>query len=249
MLLACDVGNSSVKIAIYDNDERVAFGLYPKKDFSSSTDILSLTTKSNIRFDQLEGVIISSVVPDLTKELVDYTRNYIRIEPIVISNNTNLPITISSKFNENIGPDILTMAAYAYSKYKSEILLISLGTATAFSYVDRDGVLLGCAFAPGFKSFSTSLSEKSVLLPTFTPTHQTTYLATNTIDAMSIGAFNGFCGMINVIKTNILREYGVAPTVILCGGYSDIVMKYITKVDYQEKDFVLSGLNYLYRHQ
>lgn len=248
MLLACDIGNSSVKIAIYDNDNRIAFGLYPKNEFSSSTDILSLTTKSNIRFDQFEGVVISSVVPDLTMQLVDYSRNYIGLEPILISNDTNLPIKISEKFKENIGPDLLTMSAYAYSKYKSEVLIISLGTATTFTYVNREGVLVGCAFAPGFKSFSTSLSEKSTLLPSFTPTHQTTYLATNTIDAMSIGAFNGFCGMINVIKTNILREYCVAPIVVLCGGYSDIIMQYITKVDYQEKDFVISGLNYLFRH-
>lgn len=246
MLLACDVGNSSVKIAIYDGERRVAFGLYPKDVFSCSTDILSLTTKSNLRFDQFKTVMISSVVPRITEDLKQYIETNLHIKPVIIDNRSNLEITIDSKFKENIGPDILVMSSYAYSKFKDEVLIISLGTATVFSYVNKKGVLKGCAIAPGFKTFATSLSEKSTLLPPFTPEYQDKYLATNTLDAMSIGAFNGFIGMIKDIRTNILHGYEISPKTVLCGGYSEKIKDYLEKIDHQENDFVISGLNYLY---
>ena len=247
MLLACDVGNSSVKLAIYDKDKRIAFGLYPKKDFSCSTDILSLTTKSNLRFDQFDAVYISSVVPQITEELKNYIETSFNIAPTIISNKSKLSITIDEKFQEEIGQDILVMSSYAYSKFNDEVLIISFGTATVFAYVNKEGVLKGCAIAPGFKSFSTSLSEKSTLLPSFTPEHKDKYLATNTIDAMSIGSFNGFIGMVNNIKDNIIKQEGIAPKVVICGGHSEKIKDYITNVDYQEADFVISGLNHLYQ--
>lgn len=249
MLLACDIGNSSVKLAIYDSNERLAFGLYPKKDFSCSTDILSLTTKSNLRFDQFDAVYISSVVPTITDEIKNYVIENFKIEPTIINNDSKLSIIIDEAFKEDIGPDILVMSSYAYSKYHKETLLISIGTATVFAYVNNEGILKGCAFAPGFKAFSTSLSEKSTLLPSFTPEHQDKHLATNTIDAMSIGSFNGFCGMVNNLKDNIIKEYCQEPTVVLCGGHSEKVKDYINNVDYFEKDFVTSGLNYLYNQK
>ena len=246
MLLACDVGNSSVKLAIYDKEKRIAFGLYPKKDFSCSTDILSITTKSNLRFDQFDAVYISSVVPQITENLKEYIINNLKIEPTIISNDSKLDITIDEQFKEDIGQDILVMSSYAYSKYRDEVLVISIGTATVFSYVNKNGVLKGCAIAPGFKTFYTSLSEKSTLLPSFTPEPQTSYLATNTIDAMSIGSFNGYVGMVNNIKDNIIKQNGTTPKLIICGGHSEKVKDYITNIDYQEPDFVISGLNHLY---
>lgn len=246
MLLACDVGNSSVKIAIYHKDKRIAFGLYPKNDFSSSTDILSLTTKSNLRFDQFKAAIISSVVPQITEDLKNYIENNLNIKPTIIDNDSKLSITIDKEFKENIGPDILVMSSHAYSMFKEDVLVISLGTATVFSYVNKDGVLKGCAIAPGFKSFSSSLSEKSTLLPSFTPEYQEKHLATDTISAMSIGAYNGYIGMINSIKDNIIKEIETKPKLVLCGGHSTKVMGYIKSVDYQENDFVISGLDKIY---
>lgn len=246
MLLACDVGNSSVKLAIYDKEKRIAFGLYPKKDFSCSTDILSITTKSNLRFDQFDAVYISSVVPQITEQLKEYVTATLKLNPTIISNESPLDITIDERFKENIGQDILVMSSYAYSKYKNEALIISIGTATVFSYVNKSGVLKGCAIAPGFKTFYTSLSEKSTLLPSFTPEYQTSYLATNTIDAMSIGSFNGYVGMVNNIKENIIKQNGSTPKIVVCGGHSEKVKDYITNVDYQESDFVISGLAHLY---
>lgn len=246
MLLACDVGNSSVKLAIFDGDKRISFGLYPKNDFSSSTDILSLTTKSNLRFDQFDAVYISSVVPQITEEIKNYVIENIKINPTIIDNYSKLDITIDKEFKENIGPDILVMSSYAYSKYKNEVLVVSLGTATVFSFVDKKGVLKGCAIAPGFKSFSTSLSEKSTLLPSFTPEYQENYLATNTVDAMSIGSYNGYIGMIKDLISNITKEYNIVPKIVLCGGHSTKVKDHLSKIAYQENDFVISGLNYLY---
>lgn len=245
MLLACDIGNSSVKIGIFDGKNRIAFGLYPKEKFSCSTDILSLTTKSNLRFDQFDKAIVSSVVPNISDELIQYIKTNFKIEPTVINNDSKLSIKIDEAFKENIGPDILVMSSYAYSMYKDECIIISLGTATVFSYVNGDGILKGCAFAPGFKSFSSSLSEKSTLLPEFTPEYQVKYLATNTIDAMSVGSFNGFVGMVNDIVRNIRKQYCYAPKIILCGGHSDKVKDYIFDIDFYEKDFVTSGLQYI----
>ena len=246
MLLACDVGNSSVKIAIYHREKRIAFGLYPKKDFSCATDILSLTTKSNLRFDQFKAAIISSVVPQITEDLKNYIETNLNIKPNIINNKSKLAITIDKEFKEDIGPDILVMSSHAYSMFNEDVLIISLGTATVFSYVNKNGVLKGCAIAPGFKSFSLSLSEKSTLLPSFTPEYQEKYLATNTIDAMSIGSYNGYIGMINSIKDNIIKEIGVKPKIVLCGGHSTKVMGYVKSVDYQENDFVISGLNQIH---
>lgn len=248
MLLAFDIGNTKVKIAIYDGNEQITFGIYSKDEFSSSRDILSLTTRNNLRYDQINKIIIASVVPSVTKELVEYIKNNFKLEPIVIDNNTPLSIKIDEDFKEDIGPDILVMSSYAYSMYKDECLIISLGTATVFSYVNENGVLKGCAIAPGFKTFSSSLSKNSTLLPEFTPEYKEEFLATNTKDAMSIGSYNGFIGMINEIVRNIRKQYCYAPKIILCGGHSEKIKDHIYDIDHQEKDFVISGLNYIARN-
>ena len=245
MLLAFDIGNSSVKIAIFSENEKINFGLYPKEDFSCGRDILALITRSNLRYDQITKAIISSVVPNITDTLVSYIKENFNIEPALINNTSNLSITISREFNENIGPDILVMSSYAYNKFRDECLIISLGTASVFSYVNKSGILVGCAIAPGYKTFATSMSKNSALLPDIEPKYMSNYLATNTNDAMSIGSFNGFVGMINDIARNIKNNYCKNPKIILCGGHSDKVKDYIQDVYHQEKDFVINGLNYL----
>lgn len=247
MLLTIDVGNTNIKLALYENDERIAFDMLDSKPIDFKSFILSFLYKSNIREAQLDDSILSSVVPSLTGPIISALEEITNKEPIVINSEHHYGIEISENIKDEVGSDLLVTCAYAYQMNKKELLVVSLGTATVIAHVSEDGKFENCLIAPGFNSMASAIFSKAAQLPEFTPHKNDSFLATSTVGAMNIGVYDGFIGMIRYLINGIKVELKTSPIVVGCGGVGKEIAPYISELVSYDPDMVTTGLNFIYQ--
>ena len=246
MLLTVDLGNTSTKLGIFENNQQIAFvcidGL--KTDFRSN--ILNFIYKANLREDAIDKAILSCVVPHSYEEMFSALASIIPPERIIdIRPEDDYGIKLVMPNPKDTGDDIIVMCSYAYNLYHRELLVVSMGTATVLCHVTKNGEFKHCIIAPGFSKISETLWKNAALLPEFELKHTSTYLADNTIDAMNIGIYKGYIGMLTSLVEGMSREIGERLYVVGCGGLGKMVAPYINIFNEYDPDFVTKGLNYI----
>lgn len=247
MLLTVDLGNTSIKLGIFDNNKQVAFACFDGVYDNYRSLILSFIYKSNLREDEIEASILSCVVPSVYDVVYDALESIVGKNIIDIDPNKDYGIKLDVPNPNEVGDDIIVMCAYAYNLYHRELLVVSMGTCSVICHITKDGEFKHCIIAPGFTKMSETLWKNAAQLPEFQLTYKDTYLANNTIDAMNIGIYNGYLGMMSSLIKGIKKEIGEEePYVIGCGGLGKMAVPYMTDLDEYDPDFVTRGLNYIY---
>lgn len=247
MLLTVDIGNTNIKLALYDNENRVAFDMLDSEPIDFRSFILSFLYKANIRETQLDDSILASVVPSLTGLVISALEEITNKEPIVIDNEHYYGIEIDSAITDKVGADLLVTGAYAYQTYKRDLLIVSLGTATVIAYISNEGVFKGCLIAPGFNAMASAIFSKAEQLPEFSPEKHKGLIATSTIDAMNVGVYDGFVGMVKSLINGIIQELQTTPIIVGCGGAGKDAAPYLEELSTYNPDMVTAGLNYIYQ--
>lgn len=246
MLITCDMGNTSTKFALFDGENQLSFTFVETTDMDYKSFIKSFLYKANIRESQVDDSIIACVVPKLKKSIISALKAVVGKDPIVISNDFHPGIGIDNEITDNIGADLLVMSAYSFQKIKKELVVVSLGTATVLTHVSKFGIFKHCIIAPGFATLASTLYKNAAGLPQFEATKHNTFLANNTIDAMSIGVYDGFIGMVRYLLAGMRGQIGTNPIVIGCGGAGKDIAQYITDFSAYNADLVTIGLNFIY---
>jgi len=246
MLLTIDLGNTCIKLGLFDKEKQLSFIFIPTFDQDYRAQLLSFIYKAGVRENMIENVIISSVVPSVKVELIKTVRYIFNLNPIEIDVRKDYGIHLVIDNPEEIGEDLLVMCAYAHHLFDKDLLVCSLGTCSVFSFVDKAGNFRGCSIAPGFKKMAESLYSSSALLSEFKVEKKNTFIAKNTTDAMNVGFFNGYIGMIEYLINGMEKELGKDLYVVACGGESRDVADYTNVLDVVDPDFVSKGLNYIY---
>lgn len=246
MLLTVDLGNTCIKFGLFDNDNQLAFNLIPTFNQDYRAQLLQFIYKAGLREEQIDDCIISSVVPTIKPKLIETINQVLNIVPKEINASLDYGIKIAVDNPEEVGEDLLVMCAYGNAIYHRDLLICSLGTCSALCYVDKDGAFKYCVIAPGFRKMAESLYSSSEQLSEFKIEKRKSFLASNTIDAMNVGFYNGYIGMIEYLINNIKDEIGKEIFVIGCGGDSKEIAPFTSCLDTSEVDFVTKGLNYLY---
>lgn len=247
MLLTVDLGNTSIKLGIFDNNEQIAFSCFDGIYDNYRSLILSFIYKSNVREDNFDAAIFSCVVPSVYDVVYDALESIVGKNNIIdINPNKNYGIELNVPNPQEVGDDIIVICAYAYSLYHRELLIVSMGTCSVICHVTKDGKFEHCIIAPGFTKMSETLWKNAAQLPEFELSHKNTYLANTTIDAMNIGIYNGYIGMMSSLINGIKNEIGEDPYIIGCGGLGKMAAPYIKQLNEYDPDFVTKGLNYIY---
>ena len=247
MLLTVDLGNTSCKLAIYDNGMQMAFSCFDGISDNYRSLILSFIFKSGLREDNLDAAILSCVVPNVYDSVYDTLVAIVGKDNIIdINPNKDYGIKLAVPNPNEVGDDIIVMCAYAYNLYHREILVVSMGTCSVICHITKDGEFKHCIIAPGFTKMSETLWRNAAQLPEFELKHKDTFLADNTIDAMNIGIYKGYIGMMSSLIKGIKKEINEEPYVIGCGGLGKMAVPYMTDLDEYDPDFVTRGLNFIY---
>jgi len=246
MLLTIDLGNTSTKLGIFDKDRQIAFTCFDGISDNFRSLLLSFIYKSNLREDMIDKAILSCVVPRVYNNVFKALESIVGERNIVdINPSRNYGIKLVMPDPQDTGDDLIVMCSYAYNLHHRELLIVSMGTATVLCHVTKNGEFKHCIIAPGFSKLAETLWKNAAQLPEFELKHSNTYLANNTIDAMNVGIYNGYIGMLRSLIHGMKNEIGEDLYIIGCGGLGKMVVPYINELNEYDPDYVTKGLNYI----
>ena len=246
MQLTIDLGNTSTKLGLFENDEQLSFLCVDGVPENFRSLLLSFIFKANLREDEIDKAILSCVVPSAYDDAFDGLASIVGERNIIdINPNRNYGIKLVMPHPEETGDDLIVMCSYAYNLHHRELLIVSMGTATVLCHVTKEGEFKHCIIAPGFAKLSETLWKNAAQLPEFELKYTDTYLADNTVDAMNVGIFNGYLGMVKSLINGMRNELFEDLYIIGCGGAGKAVAPYISDFNEYDPDFVTKGLNFI----
>jgi type III pantothenate kinase len=152
MLLCVDIGNTNIKLGLYNGDKLVShwriFTDPSKLSDEYAVLLLSLFASENIKNEMIDGCAISSVVPDLTIAFRDLVKRHLGLEPVIVGSVKRPVIHINTDNPAEVGPDLIANAVGAISLYGAPVIIIGFGTATTFSAISANGDFEGVAIDP-----------------------------------------------------------------------------------------------------
>lgn len=251
MLLVFDVGNTNITIGIYDKDRLV--GNYRLTTWFKRTSdeygfmILNFLINSKVNVDEIEDVIIASVVPKIMHSFTNSIRKFIKKEPIIINPNTKCGISIETENPKKVGADRIVDLAGCYYNYQGNALVIDFGTATTFDYISKDGVFKYGVMTPGIGISAEVLSTHCAKLPEIEISLPDSVLATETISSMQAGLVYGYIGSVEYIIQKFKKELNQEDMLVVAtGGLGKIIAANTDMIDIYDRDLTFKGLKVIY---
>ena len=250
MLLALDLGNTNLTIGVFRDDvlvceARIATDRTRTSD-QYAVELLSVLRLNKIAETDIDGAIISSVVPGLDKVLCEALERITGITPLLVGPGVKSGINIRIDNPAQLGADLLVGAVAAISKYGCPCIIWDLGTATTVSVVDGDGAFRGGAIMPGVGTSLDSLVTKASLLPRIRVEAPERVIGTNTIDSMKSGTVFGTAAMVDGMSHRIETELGVTATVVVTGGLGREIAANCQHETVYDSRLLLDGLRLIY---
>ena len=251
MILTIDVGNTNIVFAFYkDSKVHSCFRhstKYNKTEDEYAVFLLKLMEKSEINSNDIAGVIIASVVPQINNDLIKMCKKFFLKEPLVLGDDNvqfNLKINIDNP--KSLGADRIATSVGAIERYKSNMIIVDFGTATTFDIIGKDRDFIGGIIAPGIRTSIESLHKNTALLPLYEVEKPEKIIATSLNDALHTGIFYGSIGMIEKIVSKIKKELDNEIKVIITGGLSGLFKQHLNCVDIHDEDLTTFGLYKIY---
>ena len=251
MFFAIDVGNTNIKIGIFDGKNLITT-FRMNSQIVHTTDEYGLMLKQipevqGIDISQIEGAIISSVVPKVMESLHNAIVKYFGIKPIIVGPGINTGIKLTSSNPKEVGADRLVDVVSGYEKYGGPLLVIDFGTATTYNLVTADGSFSVGITAPGVKISAKALWEDAAKLPEIEIKKPSSILATETVTSMQAGLIYGQIGATKYIIEQVKKEMGYDNLkVVATGGMGSIISPEVEEIDYYDINLTIDGLRILY---
>lgn len=250
MLLAIDIGNTSIVVGIFSG-EKLECSFRLETDRRKSPDeygiiLFGMMNERDIMPESLSGAVMSCVVMDMTDALADSVKKFFGHAPIIVGpkTRTGMPILIDNP--EELGSDRIANAVAAYHGSGRSVIVVDLGTATTFDCVSDKGEYLGGIIVPGIELCSVALFHGTSKLPKVEPEKPSRTLGRNTVECIQSGLFHGTASMVDGLCAKLAEEMGSSPEVVLTGGFAEEVSEECALAGRVEKDLVLYGLRLLH---
>jgi len=245
MLALIDIGNTTIAIGL-------------SKDHNKIDNVLRITTSKTISSDQyslilnemLKGVteaIISSVVPELNDVFKEYFLNWLEITPMFMGQGLKTGIKIMSDNPKEVGTDLIANIVAATELYGKSCIVVDLGTATTFSYVENLA-FKGVIITAGLTTSKNALISRTSLLPQVELEAPSKLIGTNSSDSIKSGLIYGHASMIDGIIRRIYRQIGSETIpVVITGGHSKLIAPHCTEKLILDDTLILKGLMLVYQ--
>ena len=254
MILLIDAGNTNIVLGISKNDDYIASWRISTDAKKTSDEyaiqVTQLFNQSNLNTNDVEGIIISSVVPNIMHSIENMVRKCFKKDALVIGPGIKTGINIKYDNPREVGADRIVNAVAAYESYKRSLIVVDFGTATTYCAITAKGDYLGGSICPGIKISSDALFERAAKLPRVELEKPKSVICKNTITSMQAGIIYGYIGQVEYIVKRIkeeMKELGEeVPFVIATGGLSNLIYKETNVIDKVEPRLTLEGLKILY---
>lgn len=246
MLLAVDIGNTSISLGVFDGDALVGtFRLASDKDLSQGgyEDLL----KNLCKPFKINACIIASVVEELSVKFQAAVDNVFNVQSILLTNECKTGIKIAIENPKEAGADRIVNACAAFMLYEKPCIVVDFGTATSFDIVNKKGEFIGGIITPGLNLQMKVLNKFTSKLPKIDVAKSEKAIGNNTSEAILSGVIRGSACMIDGLVEQCETELGEKATLIATGGYSSLISNYLKRpFDYINPTLTLEGLRFLY---
>src|ERR1044071_6548122 len=168
MLLAIDAGNTNITLGLFRGEELIAqWRLLTECDRSSAeyeADVRSVFERSGMDRNEVNGIAIASVVPQLDHALQQIAASF-SVEPLFVDHTTDTGLKLFYDPPSDLGADRIVDAVAAMNKYGTPCIVVDFGTATTFNVVNKQGQFLGGAISPGLVTCADALFARAAKLP------------------------------------------------------------------------------------
>ncbi len=250
MLLAIDVGNTNIVAALYDGDNfirswRIATDINKASDEYGIL-LCQLLRSENTKPDQIDDVMIASVVPTVMHSLTNAVKRYLGCKPMIVGPGIKTGMNIKMDNPRELGADRIVNAVAAINKYKPPLIIVDFGTATTFCSIDRSGCYVGGVITAGMKISMDALFERTAKLPKVEIVKPPSPIGKNTVNSIQSGALYGHAGMTDSIVRRIKKEIGEDASVIATGGLAKMIAQESEEIDIVDSMLTVDGLKILY---
>lgn len=250
MLLVIDIGNTNIKFGLFEGEElkMLARVSTDKKKTSDefAGEFYSVLSVYGFGKDDIDGCIISSVVPQVLRMVRQAVVTTLGIDPLIVGPGIKTGLNIKIDNPSSTGADLVTGCVAALHLYSAPSIVISMGTATTIVVLDNSGAMIGGAISPGVSISMSALSEKTALLPSVAMDAPKKVVGKNTDECIRSGVIIGNACMIDGMIDRINEEMGAQCTVVATGGLAqDIVPSCRHKIELRD-DLMLQGLRIIY---
>lgn len=246
--MALDIGNTLINIGYF-----TASGLSVQK---IDTHPLLAPSKYSSLFDRFikeknidktpEGIIISSVVAGHTGVLRKALKNLMSAEPLIMGAHIKTGMTFSIPNPEELGPDRIANAVAAYGLYQRPAAAVDFGTATTISVVGEDAEYVGGVIMPGIHLMNAVLASGTSKLSEVPMKPPEAALGTDTTKCILSGLFYGTAGAVERLLLEIEKESGLRLEVVVTGGHSGVLSKFLKRKHVVRPHLTLEGLRMVY---
>ena len=253
MILAFDVGNTNITIGCIDYNKKIHFVSRLSTDTYKSEDEYAIDLKNildlyKINIKDIDGSIISSVVPPLITVHKNAIKKITGKDPIIVDDKMDLNFKIALDKDVELGADLIVGAAAAIDEYPKPLIIFDIGTATTVSVIDSSNTFIGGLILPGIKISLEALSNKTSKLPHIDLINPKNVIGKNSTASMNSGIINGNAAMIDGLIDRINEEIHEKATVILTGGLANFVAPHCKKNIICDNDLLIKGLLLIYKN-
>lgn len=254
MLLALDIGNTNIVMGISQNENWIHRWRI-QTDADKTADeyhvlFRNLFTESNLSFSDLDQIIISSVVPQLTQTINEVFINHADTTPLVLNGDVETGITLDTDSPETVGADLIADAVGAYALVEQDCIVVDFGTATTVMAVEDPGQFTGVAICAGLKVTIDALVGKAAQLAQIPLEPPSRVVGRNTMEAMQSGLVLGHLCMVEGLVNRMKKELSAnSVKVIATGGLAEKIGPHTDIFDVIDPMLTLDGLRAIMNRQ
>ncbi|MGH7609466.1 MAG: type III pantothenate kinase [Candidatus Dormibacteria bacterium] len=250
MLLTIDVGNSNLTVGVFDGERLAAHGRFTTRRDATPDELgaqlLNFLSQRGLG-RELEGIVVSCVVPSLNQPLQEMASTYFHQEALLVGPGTRTGIEIHYDPTRDVGADRIVTALGVFQRYGGPAIMVSFGTATVFDAIDEQGNYLGGAIAPGLQLSVDALFARAARLPRVDLSAPSRVLGRTTVSSVQAGIMYGAAAQAEGMIVRIREEVGGNPKVIATGGLAPLVAPLVSGVDAIDPLVLLEGLRVVER--
>ncbi len=251
MLLAIDVGNTNIHFGLYAGGDWCCTWRARTVPLKMSDEYAVLLrnffTESDLHFSDVTGVVLASVVPDLTGTMIQMAERYLKQPTLNVGPGVRTGIRVLLDNPREVGADRVVNAAAVKALYGGPAIVIDFGTATTWDVINPDGDYVGGAIAPGIGLAHDALVSRAARLLKVDLRPPPSAIGHNTIHAMQSGLFYGYVAMIEGLVARLQAELAGGPArVIATGGLAPLFAEHTPVIQQIAPHLTLEGLRIIW---
>ena len=250
MILAIDVGNTNIVVGCIDDlktyfIERLSTNR-TKTELEYAVDLKNVLDIYHIKKTEIEGCIISSVVPQITNIVKLAAEKILKKNAIVLGPGIKTGLNIMMDNPGQLGADQVADAVAGISGYPVPLILIDMGTATTASVVNSKKQYVGGMILPGVGVSLDALTARASQLSGISIDAPRHVIGKNTIECMKSGVLYSNAAALDGIIDRIEEELGEKATVVATGGLAKKIVPHCKREIILDEELLLRGLLIIY---